>query len=129
MKKLLIATAALAMVAGTVQAQSSVTVYGAVGASNNSYKENGADVAAQFQSRSQDFLGTTNLGFTGSEDIGGGNKVFFRLEGDLSMSGELGGGTATTTTTTTTTTAVGAGTPAAASARPPTRTPRPGHRR
>ena len=99
MKKLLIATAALAMVAGTAQAQSSVTVYGAVGASNNSYKENGNDVAAQFQSRSQDFLGTTNLGFTGSEDIGGGNKVFFRLEGDLSMSGELGGGTATTTTT------------------------------
>jgi predicted porin len=70
----------------------------------------GADVAAQFQSRSQDFLGTTNLGFTGSEDIGGGNKVFFRLEGDLSMSGELGGGTATTTTTT----AVGTGTPTAA---------------
>ena len=98
MKKLLIASAALAMVAGSVQAQSSVTVYGAVGASNNAYKTNGADVAAQFQSRSQDFLGTTNLGFTGTEDIGGGNKVFFRLEGDLSMSGELGGGTATTTT-------------------------------
>jgi len=110
MKKLLIATAALAMVAGTAQAQSSVTVYGAVGASNNSYKTDGADVAAQFQSRAQDFLGTTNLGFTGSEDIGGGNKVFFRLEGDLSMSGELGGGTATTTTTT----AVGTGTPTAA---------------
>jgi predicted porin len=91
MKKLLIATAALAMVAGTVQAQSTVTVYGAVGASNNSYKTDGANVAAQFQNQSQDFLGTTNLGFTGTEDLGGGNKAFFRLEGDLSMSGNLGG--------------------------------------
>ena len=66
MKKLLIATAALAMVAGTAQAQSTVTVYGAVGASNNSYKTDGRDVAAQFQSRSQDLLGKTNLGFNGT---------------------------------------------------------------
>lgn len=90
MKKLLIASAALAMVAGSVQAQSSVTVYGAVGASSNSYKTDGVDVPNQFQTRSQDFLGTTNLGFTGTEDLGGGNKAFFRLEGDLGMQGVLG---------------------------------------
>jgi predicted porin len=92
MKKLLIATAALAMVAGTVQAQSTVTVYGAVGASSNSVKSNGSDVPTAFQSRSEDFLGTTNLGLTGTEDLGGGNKAFFRLEGDLGMQGVVGAG-------------------------------------
>ncbi len=90
MKKLLIATAALAMVAGTAQAQSTVEVYGAVGASTNSYKTNGSDVANQFQNGARDHLGTTNLGFRGTEDLGGGNKAFFTLEGDLSMSGGLG---------------------------------------
>jgi predicted porin len=90
MKKLLIATAALAMVAGTAQAQSSVTVYGAVGASTNSYKTDGKDVANQFQNGARDHLSTTNLGFKGTEDLGGGNTAFFTLEGDLSMSGVLG---------------------------------------
>jgi predicted porin len=92
MKKLLIAAAALAMVAGTAQAQSSVTVYGAVGASSNSVKSNGSDVPTAFQSRADDYLSTTNLGFTGTEDLGSGNKAFFRLEGDLGMQGTLGGG-------------------------------------
>jgi predicted porin len=91
MKKLLIAAAALAMVAGTAQAQSSVTVYGAVGASSNSFKTNGSNVPTAFQSRSDDYLSTTNLGFTGTEDLGSGNKAFFRLEGDLGMQGSLGG--------------------------------------
>jgi predicted porin len=90
MKKLLIASAALAMVAGTAQAQSSVEVYGAVGASTNSYKTDGSDVANQFQNGARDHLSTTNLGFRGTEDLGGGNKAFFTLEGDLSMSGGLG---------------------------------------
>jgi GBP family porin len=90
MKKLLIATAALAMVAGTAQAQSSVTIYGAVGASSNSYKTDGNDVAAQSQNGARDHLRTTNLGFKGTEDLGGGNTAFFTLEGDLSMSGVLG---------------------------------------
>jgi predicted porin len=102
MKKLLIATAALAMVAGTVQAQSSVTVYGAVGASTNSYKTNGADVAAQSQNASRDQLGTTALGFRGTEDLGGGNTAFFTLEGDLSMSGVLGASATTSGTSETT---------------------------
>jgi predicted porin len=91
MKKLLIATAALAMVAGTVQAQSTVSVYGAVGASSNSVKLNGSDVPTAFQGSGEDFLGTTALGFKGSEDLGGGLKAFFMLEGDISMSGTLGG--------------------------------------
>jgi general bacterial porin, GBP family len=98
MKKLLIATAALAMVAGTAQAQSSVSIYGGVGASSNSISTNNVDTPSQFQDQNKDYLGTTNLGFFGTEDLGGGNKAFFRLEGDLSMSGQLGGGVATTNT-------------------------------
>jgi predicted porin len=90
MKKLLIATAALAMVAGTAQAQSSVTVYGAVGASSTSLETNGVKTATQFQDNARDYLSTTNLGFTGTEVINNDVSAFFRLEGDLSMSGVLG---------------------------------------
>ncbi|MEY4482266.1 MAG: hypothetical protein RIQ84_1428 [Pseudomonadota bacterium] len=90
MKKLLIASAALAMVAGSVQAQSSVTIYGAVGASSNKTETGGVKAATQFQDNSRDYLSTTALGIKGTEDLGGGNKAFFTLEGDLSMSGVLG---------------------------------------
>jgi predicted porin len=90
MKKLLIATAALAMVAGTVQAQSNVTLYGAVGASTNSIETNGVKAPAASADGSKDYLGTTALGIKGSEDLGGGNKAFFMLEGDLSMTGAVG---------------------------------------
>jgi predicted porin len=90
MKKLLIATAALAMVAGTAQAQSNVSIYGAVGASSTSISTNGVDAATAFQNQDRDMLGTTNLGFKGTEDLGSGNKAFFQLEGDLSMSGVVG---------------------------------------
>jgi predicted porin len=90
MKKSLLALAALSAFATAAQAQSSVTVYGAVGASSNSISTNGVDSPSAFQDQDKDFLGTTNLGFKGSEDLGGGNKAFFQLEGDLSMSGVLG---------------------------------------
>jgi GBP family porin len=102
MKKLLIATAALAMVAGTAQAQSSVTIYGAVGASTSSYKNAGVDVPAQSQNNGRDHLSTTNLGLKGTEDLGGGNTAFFALEGDLSMSGVLGASATTSGTSETT---------------------------
>ena len=90
MKKSLLALAALSAFATAAQAQSSVTIYGAVGASTNSYKTNGSDVPAQSQNGGRDHLGTTNFGFKGSEDLGSGNKAFFTLEGDLSMTGSLG---------------------------------------
>jgi predicted porin len=99
MKKLLIASAALAMVAGTVQAQSSVTVYGAYGNSWNQSKVNGVKAAAVSQGSANDQLYTTNLGFKGTEDLGGGNSAFFTLEGDLSGTGVLGGATTTTNQT------------------------------
>jgi hypothetical protein len=92
MKKLLIATAALAMVAGTVQAQSSVSLYGGIGFSQNQTETAGVNGAIQNADRKTDFLGTTALGFTGTEDLGSGNKAFFRLEGDLAANGSLGTG-------------------------------------
>jgi GBP family porin len=90
MKKLLIATAALAMVAGTAQAQSSVTVYGAYGNGITSTEIGGVKYAAQSQNDARDHLGTTALGFKGTEDLGGGLSAFFMLEGDLSGNGVLG---------------------------------------
>lgn len=99
MKKLLIASAALAMVAGTAQAQSSVTIYGAYGNSWNQSKENNVNKAAVSQSSANDQLYTTNLGFKGTEDLGGGNSAFFTLEGDLSGTGVLGAATTTSNQT------------------------------
>jgi predicted porin len=98
MKKLLIATAALAMVAGTAQAQSSVTVYGnldvgfstldtdKVGTANG---KSGADAIAWSNDSS------SRLGFRGTEDLGGGLKASFALETGLSG---IGATTAAATT-------------------------------
>jgi predicted porin len=98
MKKLLIATAALAMVAGTAQAQSSVTVYGAIGAASSTIETNNIKAASTFNGTADDYLGTTALGFRGTEDLGSGNRAFFQLEGDLSGSGALGGSVTSTST-------------------------------
>jgi predicted porin len=83
MKKLLIATAALAMVAGTAQAQSSVEVYGVLdmgysdlstmaksnaGAANGTVTDTkGINLGAGLSSQ--------RLGFRGTEDLGGGLKA------------------------------------------------------
>jgi predicted porin len=97
MKKLLIATAALAMVAGTVQAQSSVTVYGVmdIGVSESKFdaKNNaGATVDRKTSTtgNGDGGLATSRLGFQGSEDLGGGSKANFRLEYDLTDVGSGG---------------------------------------
>ena len=102
MKKLLIATAALAMVAGTVQAQSSATVYGAYGNSVTNTKTNGVSAATVAQDTARDHLYTTNLGITGTEVINNDLSVFFRLEGDLSGNGTLGAAATTSGTSETT---------------------------
>ena len=102
MKKLLIATAALAMVAGTVQAQSSVTVYGAYGNGVTSSKEANISKPSTAQSAAKDHLYTTNLGFTGTEVINNDLSAFFRLEGDLSGNGVLGAALTTAGTSETT---------------------------
>jgi predicted porin len=77
MKKTLIAIAALA--ATGAFAQSTVTLYGTVDASFNHATQDG--VSKNFLGNSQ--LGSSKLGFMGSEDLGGGLKANFKLEGGL----------------------------------------------
>jgi predicted porin len=92
MKKLLIASAALAMVAGTAQAQSSVTVYGLfdLGYQETDYKNIAGRTRAQDQ---RDISGINSggasgngasasqrIGFRGVEDLGGGLKAGFNYE-------------------------------------------------
>ncbi len=86
MKKLLIATAALAMVAGTAQAQSSVTVYGIIDAGYNSLETtatSGAKTTVNNASRSNGEAATSRIGFRGTEDLGGGMKANFVLESGI----------------------------------------------
>ena len=86
MKKLLIASAVLAMVAGTAQAQSSVTVYGIIDTGYNSLKnKNGAtttdtSAVAAGQLTGQGEAAASRLGFRGTEDLGGGLKANFVIE-------------------------------------------------
>jgi predicted porin len=102
MKKLLIATAALAMVAGTVQAQSSVTVYGLIDAGYaTSSIDHGAGVETNqkvvgglHSANGTGTLSGSRIGFRGTEDIGGGLKVNFVLETGINYSN----GEAATTT-------------------------------
>ncbi len=92
MKKLLIATAAMAMVAGA-QAQSSVTVYGNVDL-NWASGETGSTGANSAMGESG--LSTSRIGFKGTEDLGGGLKAEFQLESRLdATSGKLGTNTST----------------------------------
>jgi predicted porin len=87
MKKLLIATAALAMVAGTAQAQSSVTVYGIVDAGitettvDTTTVSSGAVVSKTDKTTGNGSAYTSQrLGFRGTEDLGGGLKANFVYE-------------------------------------------------
>ena len=89
MKKLLIASAALAMVAGTAQAQSSVTVYGLIDmgytATENSSTTSAGATTTKKQSTTGNgdgALATSRFGVRGSEDLGAGRKANFVLEYD-----------------------------------------------
>ena len=77
MKKTLIALAALA--ATGAFAQSTVQLYGAVDASYNHISQDG--VTKNVLNNSQ--LGSSKLGFKGTEDLGGGLKANFKIEGGL----------------------------------------------
>jgi predicted porin len=87
MKKLLIATAALAVVAGTAQAQSSVTIYGIYA---QGFVSTELGTAQAVGTMSSDRLDTGRLGFRGKEDLGGGLSAMFQLEGRLNGNGSLG---------------------------------------
>jgi len=110
MKKLLIATAAMAVVAGA-QAQSSVTVYGIVDGNYSTSKQTFVDVGGNHESTGilaatrqnvnnsgvgavDDPTASSRLGFRGTEDLGGGLSANFNLEFDLTLMG----GTALTAT-------------------------------
>lgn len=78
MKKTLIALAAVAAT-GAAFAQSSVTLFGIVDLNVRNVKQGGESLT----SMSQDGIASSRLGFRGVEDLGGGMKAGFWLEGGL----------------------------------------------
>lgn len=95
MKKSLLALAALGMFAGAASAQSSVTLFGIVDAGV-------ARLTAKTSAGSKSVTGMTNsglnssrLGFRGVEDLGGGLRAGFHIEGQLYN--DTGDGRATAT--------------------------------
>lgn len=85
MKKHLISAAVAAAVVAPAFAQN-VQVYGIVDTAVQSY-DNGAVTAAESLTRVADgVLATSRIGFKGTEDLGGGNKAVFNLEGSLTPS-------------------------------------------
>lgn len=76
MKKSLLALAVLGAFAGVASAQSSVSLYGTVDL-NAKYVKN--DNAAKRYSMGQDGINSSQLGFKGTEDLGGGLKAGFVL--------------------------------------------------
>ena len=91
MKKYLIALAVLASTGAF--AQSTVTLYGTVDAAYTKYTANNG-VSKTGLGNSQ--LGSSLIGFKGSEDLGGGLKAEFKLEGGLAN--DIGAGKNTNST-------------------------------
>ncbi|WP_022983045.1 porin [Ideonella sp. B508-1] len=75
MKKSLVLTAIAATLAAPAFAQSSVTIYGRLNLSLESVKVDGA---SKRDNRVVD--NSSRIGFSGQEDLGGGNKAIFTLE-------------------------------------------------
>lgn len=86
MKKSLLALAALTAFAGVASAQSSVTLFGVVDLSLRN-QDNGS--AGTMKSLSTDGNASNRLGFRGVEDLGGGMRAGFWIEG--AMSPDTGG--------------------------------------
>ena len=76
MKKSLLALAVLGAFAGAASAQSSVTLYGTVDLAGTFVKNDGS---SRRLSLSQDGINSSQLGFRGVEDLGGGLKAGFNL--------------------------------------------------
>ena len=76
MKKSLLALAVLGAFAGVASAQSSVTLYGTLDLSAKYVKNDGSN---RRYSLSQDGINSSQLGFKGTEDLGGGLKAGFVL--------------------------------------------------
>lgn len=88
MKKSLIALAVLAA-SGAAMAQSSVTLYGVADISVGSVKSTdttgGVTTSTRQSKLDSGGFNTSRLGFKGSEDLGGGLKAEFQLEGSIGM--------------------------------------------
>jgi predicted porin len=76
MKKSLLALAVLGAFAGVASAQSSVTLYGTIDLNGRYVKSDGQDRRLTL---SQDGINSSQLGFRGVEDLGGGLKAGFNL--------------------------------------------------
>lgn len=81
MKKSLLALAVLGAFAGAASAQSSVTIFGIVDL-NLRYVDNTG--AGERKSMGTDGINSNRLGFRGVEDLGGGMRAGFHIEGAMS---------------------------------------------
>jgi predicted porin len=91
MKKSLLALAALTAFAGVASAQSSVTLFGIVDLAARSVKNGNAGSIKSLSSNGQV---SSRLGLRGVEDLGGGLRAGFWIEGDLA--GDTGNATGQT---------------------------------
>ena len=94
MKKSLISVAVMSLMASplvikSVQAQSNVTIYGTVDAGmrvqNHAGKDHLGNSKDSQLSTNSGGLSAPHLGFKGEENLGGGNKTFFKLETGFDM--------------------------------------------
>lgn len=97
MKKSLVALAVLGAFAGVTSAQSSVSLYGII--DTNIQRVSGAGNGS-ITRMNEGGVQTSRFGFKGEEDLGGGLKASFVLEGQFSPdTGALGSNTSNTTST------------------------------
>ena len=83
-----LAVAALSSVAGLAQAQSTVTIFGIADLGLLSTSASGS---GSVMSLNTDGNTSSRLGFRGTEDLGGGLKANFHLEGAVSLDSGTGG--------------------------------------
>jgi predicted porin len=83
MKKSLLALAALTAFTGAAYAQSSVTLFGIVDLNARRVTNETAAGSRSIWTQSQDGIASSRLGFRGVEDIGGGLRAGFWIEGAL----------------------------------------------
>ena len=93
MKKSMLALAALTAFAGAASAQSSVTLFGIMDVDARSVSNGSAGSLKTLGTNGQ---ASSRLGFRGVEDLGGGLRAAFWLEGDISP--DTGGGNKTAAT-------------------------------
>lgn len=83
MKKSLLALAALTAFTGAAYAQSSVTLFGIIDLNARRVTNDTTAGSQSLWSQSQDGIASSRLGFRGVEDIGGGLRAGFWIEGAL----------------------------------------------